>query len=306
MARRPTEPEILQARRRSREAYRLLAPALVLLAVFFAYPILWLLYVSTTVYNPVTSTSRTVWLAHYSRVLSSPEWWRSILNMAYFAGVYVPVTLAVAGVLALLLRRGVAGRPFLKAVFCSPCAVPVVAAALIWRAGYLARQGPIDRLLYMAGYDHPFGWAGWLAEPYLAMPCIALMCVWRDAGLVALILLSALGRIPVETYEMARVDGASRWQQFRSITLPLCGGTFGLCLILLVINVQALFQEIYVMTEDGGPANWTVSIPFLVYRKAYIDYEWGQAAALSVVLFALTVVIIVIQNRLLSRRLDWS
>ncbi len=305
MARQSAEPEILQARRRSREAYQLLAPAMVMLAVFFVYPIIWLFSVSTRVFNPVTGASRNVGLAHYSRVLASPEWWRSILNMAYFSGVYIPLTLAAALALALLMRRGVAGRPVLKAVFCSPWVVPVVAAALIWRAAYQPVQGPIDRLLYMAGHDRPFGWAGWLGEPYRAMPAIALMCLWRDAGLMALILLSAMGRIPGETYEMARVDGASRWQQLRSITLPMCSGTLGLCLILLIINVQALFQEIFVMTEDGGPANWTVSIAFLVYRKGYVDFEWGEAAALSMALFGVTIVVILIMKRMLSRRLNW-
>lgn len=302
------EPELLAARHPHHEAYVLLAPALLFLGLFFLYPVLWLAVVSTAKYNPVTSTARSTALGHYSVVLSSPALWRSILNTAYFSVVYVPLTLLSAGALAMLLNRRIVGRPLLKAVFCAPAVVPVVGAALIWRAAYMPVTGSVDRILFILGHDHSGAWAGWLGEPYLAMPCIALMCVWRDAGLFALILLAALGRIPRETYEMAHIDGASRRQAFTSVTLPMCLGTLGLCLVMLVINVQNVFQEIYVMTEDGGPANWTVNISFLVYRRAYgyVDPRWGEAAALSVVLFAVTVVLILIQNRILNRRLDWS
>ena len=306
VARQFTEPEVLRPRSRHLGAYLFLAPALAILAVFFLYPILWVISVSVADYDPVTATARTVGVAHYHDVISSTAVWRSILNTAYFAGVYIPLTLLSAGAIALLLSRRVAGRPLLKAIFCAPCVVPVVGAALIWRGAYMPNSGSIDRLLEIIGYEHGPAWGGWLAERYLAMPSIALMCVWRDAGLFALILLAALGRIPQATYELAEVDGASKWQTFRLVTLPMCLGTLGLCAIMLIINVQNVFQEIYVMTEDGGPANWTVNIPFLVYRKAYLDHDWGQGAALSVVLFVVTIVLILIQNRLLNKRLDWT
>ena len=306
MSKTSTEPEILKPKRRHLEAYLFVAPAMAVLAVFFLYPILWLVSVSMSEYDPVSATARSAALQHYSRVLSSPELWRGILNMAYFGGVYISLTVLAAGSIALLLNRRVAGKPLLKALFCSPCVIPAVGAALIWRAAYIPVYGSVDGMLAMLGHEHGADWAGWLGEPYLAMPCIALMCVWRDAGLFALILLSAFGRIPDEAYELAQLDGASRWQRLAYVTLPMSLGTVLLCLIMLVINVQNVFQEIYVMTEDGGPANWTVNVPFLVYRKVYLDPDWGQAAALSIVLFAVTVVLILIQNRLLNKRLDWS
>lgn len=301
------EPEIVRLKPRRREAFLFLAPALVLLGVFFLYPVVWLVSVSLTEYDPVTSSARTVGAVYYRELLTSPGLWRCILNMAYFSVVYVPLTLAGAALLAWLLDRRVLGSGALRALFAAPAVVPVVGAALIWRAAYEPFGGSLDRLLSQLGYEHGAGWAGWLAQPYLVTPCIALMCVWRDAGLLALIFASALARIPRETYELAQTDGATRWQTFRHVTLPLCSGTATLALVLLVINVQNVFQEIYVMTEDGGPANWSLNIPFLVYRSAsYLTHEWGHAAALSVILFAVTVIIILIQNRMLSRRLGWS
>jgi multiple sugar transport system permease protein len=306
VAKSSVEPEVLRVRPRARVAYLLLAPALAVLAVFFIYPILWTLFVSTVEYDPVTASSRSVGVAHYRHVLSSAAVWRSILNTAYFSAVYVPLTFAAAGLLALLLRGPVLGRPLLKTVFCSPCVIPTVAAALIWRAAYMPRSGSLDRVLYMLGFEHGPGWSGWLGEPYLAMPCIALMCAWRDTGFFALILLAALGRVPREAHELARADGASKWQTFCHVTAPLCAGTVALCLVMLFINVLNVFQEIYVMTDDGGPANWTVNIPFLIYRKVYLDQTWGTAAVLSVILFTVTVIVILIQNRMLNRRLDWS
>jgi len=301
-----TEPELLRARTRDRGAFLFLAPALIFLLVFLLYPVLWIAMVSTTRYDPVTATARGLTLAHYRDVLASPAAWRSILNTAYFSVVYIPLTLFTAGVIAWLLVRQVRAGSLLRAVFCSPCVIPTVAAALIWRAAYAPFTGSIDRLLQTFGFEHGSGWPGWLGEPYLAMPCIALMCVWRDTGFFAIILLSALTRVPGESYELARIDGATKRQQFTNVTLPMCSGTLELCLIMLLINVQSVFQEIYVMTEDGGPANWTLNVSFLVYRKAYLDRDWSQAAALSMVLFAVTAVVILIQNRILDRRLDWS
>jgi multiple sugar transport system permease protein len=296
----------LKVKSRQVSAFLFLAPALLFLGVFFLYPVLWTISISVAEYDPVTASARSAGMSHYRDVFTSPAVWRAILNTAYFSAVYIPLTLLSAGAIALLLGRRVRSAPLLRAIFCAPCVVPAVGAALIWRAAYAPSSGSIDRLLYMLGCEHGPGWAGWLAEPYLVMPCIALMCVWRDTGFFALILLSALARVPQETYELARTDGATRCQTFAHITIPMCLGTLGLCLVMLVINVQSVFQEIYVMTEDGGPANWSVNLAFLVYRRVYVDYSWGQAAALSVVLFAVTVVIILVQNRILNRRLGWT
>ncbi len=300
------EPLVLGPKARQRGAYVLLAPALLVIGLFLVYPIAWLLVVSMTDYDPVTSTASPAGLSRYAEVITSPAVWRSILNTAYFSAVYLPLVLLASGALALLLRGRVLGRPVLKAIFCSPCVVPAVGIALIWRSAFVPNNGSLDRLLYVLGYEHGSGWAGWLAEPYLAMPCIALMCAWRDTGFFALILLSALERIPREAYEMARTDGASAWQTFTSVTLPMCLGTLGLCLVLLLVNVQQVFQEIYVMTEDGGPANWTLNLSFLVYRKAFFDYAWGRAARLSVLMLVLTAVLVLILNQLLRKRMDWS
>lgn len=301
-----TEPELMTARHRHTRAYLFLAPALLFLAVFFAYPVVWMLRVSVSEYQPATGAARTVAFSYYADVLSSASTWRSILNTVYFAAIYIPLTLALAGVIALLLKRCMRSCSALKVAFCAPYVIPVAAAALIWRAAYQPNGGAIDRTLHLFGYAHDSGWAGWLAEPYLAMPCIALMCVWRDAGLFALILLAALARVPKAAIELAESDGATKWQTFKYVTVPMCLGTIGLCTIMLIINVQNVFQEIYVMTEDGGPANWTVNIPFLVYHNAYVDYDWGHATALSSVLFAVVVVLILVQNRLLNRRLNWK
>jgi ABC-type sugar transport system permease subunit len=307
MAKDYAEPEILTASRNERGAWLLLAPALVFLFAFFLYPLLWMLSISFADYDPHTATAETVGAAHYFDAFTSPPVWRSLLNTAYYGAVYVPLTLAGAGLLALLLRSRVAGRPALKAIFCSPCAIPVVAAALIWRAAYVGHSGALDRIRHLLGFHESAAWSGWLAESYLAMPCIALMNVWRDTGFFALILLAAVGRIPPSVYEMAAVDGASRGRVIRSLIIPLCAGTIGLCLTLAVVNVLNVFPEIFVMTEDGGPANWSLNLAFLVYRRVYHDENgWGLAAALSMLLTGVTLVIVLIQNRMLNRRLDWS
>ena len=169
------EPELIRVQHRHGGAYAFLAPALIVLGVFFVVPLLWMLRLSVSEYEPVTHTARTVALAHYRKVLVNPATWRSILNTVYFGAVYITLTLVLGGVIALLLRRCARSLPVLKAAVCAPCLTPVVAAALIWRAAYQPAGGAVDRFLHLFGPFPGSGWSGWLGEAYLAMPCIALM-----------------------------------------------------------------------------------------------------------------------------------
>ena len=300
------EPELLRPKTRARESYLFLLPALVIIGVFTIYPIVWIVMVSVEEFNPMTSTAKWVGLNYFADVLQSAPIWRAVLNTGYFGIIYIPLTLAGSWLVALFLERQMRGRAVLKAILCAPAVMPVVGMALVWRAAYAPVSGSIDRLLYMVGVDHSSTWSGWLNTPYLAMPSIALMCVWRDIGWFSLLFLAALMRTPREFYDMADLDGAGPWQKFIHVRIPACSGAIALSVIILLINTQNLFQEIFVMTEDGGPANWTLNAPFLVYRYVYTNYDWGHAAALSVVLLAISVVFILILNRMLKRRLNWT
>ena len=301
-----TEPELLRPKTRVRESYLFVAPALAVIVAFSIIPIIWVLAVSLERFNPMTATAQWAGLRSYLDVLESPAVWRAVLNTGYFGIFYIPLTLAGSWLLALLLERPVRGRPILQAIFCAPAVMPVVGMALVWRAAYEPMSGSIDRMLYLIGIDHSLSWSGWLGEPYLAMPSIALMCVWRDLGWFSLLFLAALSRAPRDSYDLADLDGAGAWDKFLHIKLPACAGAITLSIILLVINTQNLFQEIFVMSEDGGPANWTLNVPFLVYRRVYTDYDWGHAAALSTVILAMSIIFVLILNRMIKRRLNWT
>lgn len=298
------EPEILKPVFKTRAAYLLIAPAFIVFALFIFAPIAWMILTSFTEYNPITETAKETGFIHYRTLLTSPPMWRAILNMTYFSLIYIPVTMAVSWLLASLFRNRVAGSSILKGIFCAPYIIPAVAVALIWRSALMPVTGTLDKVLSLYGIIHPADWSGWLGEAYFAMPSLAIMCAWRDAGFLTLIMLAAMSRVPRESYELALLDGADRWQTFKSVTYPACRQALLLSFVLLVVNTQNLFQEIFVMTEDGGPANWTVNIPFLIYRNSFVNYAWGQAAAISTIFFVMSLVIIYVLDRTMSRRFN--
>jgi multiple sugar transport system permease protein len=275
-----------------------LAPALLLIAVFFFLPILAALLLSFTDFDIYAlgdlDRLRFVGFANYLNLLQSPLFWTALGNTFYFVIVGGPLSVAISLGAALLVNARLTRFPGLfRAAFFLPVVTTLVAVAVVWRYLYHPRYGLLNYGLSLLGIE-PIDWLG---DPAWAMPAIILMAVWKNFGFNMIIFIAGLQNIPTSLYEAARLDGANAWRQFRYITLPLLGPTFLFVALMTMIGYFQVFAEPYVMTQ-GGPANRTLSVVLLMYEEGFRWWNMGYASAAAFVLFVLILAGTVLQLKL--------
>src|SRR5207244_502236 len=274
-------------RRRIDPALCFVAPALGLIGVFFLVPVVASLVLSFTdldIYAIADARHlRLVGADNYATLLRDPRFCTALRNTLYFVLVGGPLSVAVSlGAALLVAARLARWKGFFRTVFFLPVVTTLVAVAVVWRYLYHPRQGLLNVLLGLAGI-HPIDWLG---DPRWAMPAIILLAVWKNFGFNMVIFIAGLQSIPERLYEAARIDGASAWQQFRRVTLPMLAPTFVFVAVVTMIGYFQLFAEPYVMTQ-GGPANRTLSVVLLMYEEGFRWWNMGYGAAVAFVLFAI-------------------
>jgi multiple sugar transport system permease protein len=214
------------------------------------------------------------------------------MNTAYLALVYIPLVMLASLGLALLLNRQFPLRNLYRALYFTPVVTSIVAISLLWQWLLEPEFGLINYWLSLVGIRGPL----WLASPEWAMPGIILMRVWWGAGFYMVILLAGLQAISPVFYEAAKIDGANGWQCFRFVTLPLLSPALFLVFVMATILTLQEFEQIYMMTA-GGPADATNVMVLHIYRQAFRYFRMGDAAALSVFLFAILALLTYFQFR---------
>ena len=265
--------------------WALAAPALAVIAIFFAVPVVMGLALSLTDFDLYAladlSTLRFVGLDNYVRLLQTPLFWQALVNTLYFVAVGVPVSIGLSLGTALLLNARVARwQGFFRTALFAPVVTTVVAVAVIWRYLLHTRYGLINQTLASIGIDP----VDWLGDPDWSMPAIILFAAWKNFGYNMVILLAALQAIPRELYESARVDGAGSLRQFTDLTLPMLTPTLVMVGILTLAGYFQLFAEPYVMTQ-GGPLRSTVSVLYFMYEEGFRWWNLGYASAVAFLLF---------------------
>lgn len=283
-------------------AWWFIGPALLVITVFFFLPVLAALAVSLTDFDLYALADlrnlRFVGLENYWRLLQTPLFWESLGNTAYFVVVGVPLSLAASLGTALLLNSPLARfRAFFRTAFFAPVVTTLVAVAVVWRYLFHTRYGLLNYSLAWLGID-PIDWLG---DPRWAMPAIIVLAVWKNFGYNMIIFVAALQSIPADLYEAARIDGASAWRQFRSITIPMMAPTLLLVSILTIAGYFQLFTEPYVMTQ-GGPLQSTVSVLYFMYEEGFKWWNLGSASAVAFLLFLLIFAVTALQLRFARRR----
>jgi multiple sugar transport system permease protein len=263
----------------------LAAPALIVIAVFFAVPVIAGLALSLTDFDLYAladlSTLRFVGLQNYARLLQTPLFWQALGNTFYFVVVGVPVSIGLSLAAALLLNARVARWPsFFRTALFAPVVTTVVAVAVIWRYLLHTRYGLINQGFEAIGLAP----VNWLGDPRWAMPAIILFAAWKNFGYNMIILLAALQAVPREMYESARVDGAGAWRQFSDLTIPMLVPTLVMVGIMTISGYFQLFAEPYVMTQ-GGPLRSTVSVLYFMYEEGFRWWNLGNASAVAFLLF---------------------
>jgi multiple sugar transport system permease protein len=261
------------------------APALIVLGLFFALPVASALLLGLTDFDLYALADpaqlRFVALDNYIELLRTPIFWKSLWNTTYFVVVGVPLSIAVSLAAALLLDSGLArAKAFFRTALFAPVVTTLVAVAVIWRYLFHTSYGLVNWALGQVGIAS----VDWLGDPRWAMPTIIGFAVWKNFGYNMVILLAGLQAIPRELYEAARIDGASTWRQILHITLPSLGPVLLVVSVITVSGYFQLFAEPYVMTR-GDPLQSTVSVLYFMFEEGFKWWNLGRASAVAFMLF---------------------
>jgi multiple sugar transport system permease protein len=265
-------------RRNDRAAYLFLLPWFAGM-LFTIIPFFASLYLAFTDYNLLT-TPEWIGLQNFTEMFSDERLHKSLQVTFVYTFVSVPISLAVALAVAMLLNKGIRGLPFYRSVYYLPSLLgSSVAVVMLWRYVF-GNDGIVNEFLGFLGITGP----SWVADPAFALSTLITLNVWTF-GSSMVIFLAALRQIPQMYYEAAAVDGAGRWRQFRSVTLPLLSPIVFFNLVLSVINSFQTFTQGYVMSAGtGGPADSTLFYNLYLYQKGFTDFEMGYASAMAWVL----------------------
>ena len=281
-----------------RLGYLLVAPVVLLLLAVTAYPLgynLWNSFHSVNL-SEAGSAHSFVGLDNYTKMFGSSVWLRSLERTAAFTAVSVLLETVVALGLALMLHRNFRGRGLLRAAILIPWAVPTVVSATLWKTMFDPRTGFVDYLLGNAGL--PGAHTTWLAGIWTSWAAIFVADAWKNVPFMAIILLAGLQVIPQEVYEAARIDGASSWQAFRRMTLPLLKPALAVALIFRTLQAFLVFDVIYIMT-GGGPGVSTETLSFLNWQTFLVGTDFGYGGAISVILVVIALAISAVYVRFL-------
>ncbi|MEV0157428.1 sugar ABC transporter permease [Micromonospora sp. NPDC050686] len=300
----PGRPAPVRRRKRLRQAltgWAFSAPFTVLFVVFMALPVVVSLVMSftdlrsTDLRNPLAVNF--LGIDNYARLFSDRLFLRSAVNTLVFVAVGVPLTMVLALAAATGLNSGlVRFRTLFRVGFYLPVVTSIVAIAVVWRFLLDPEIGLVNNLLRLVGVDGP----SWLYDTRLALPSLIVMAAWRNFGFLMVIFLAGLQAVPADLYEAATLDGATRWQQFRNVTLPMLRPTLLFGGVVTGVGYLQLFEEPFVMTQ-GGPLSSTLSVSFHIYNQFGFG-NYGYAAAASYVLFLAIVALSAVQFRLLRER----
>ncbi|MEV4619073.1 sugar ABC transporter permease [Asanoa sp. NPDC049573] len=289
------------ARRESRWALLFLAPWVIGFLVFYAGPMVASLWLSFTDYDVINAPTF-VGLDNYRQMMSDPMVARSLGNTVYFTLLHVPLTMAISLGLALLLTRIGRLSGFFRTVFYLPVMTPAVAVGILFLLLLNTQDGMINRFLGWFGIDGP----SWTTDPHWVMPGIVLMSLW-SLGSTVILYLAALQNVPRELHEAATVDGASAWQRFRSVTVPMISGTLFFTLIVNTIASLQMFSEVYTMyfgnqaTQQRFNADAATFYVIYLFQQAFQFLHMGFASAMAWLLFLVILLITIVQVRVSKR-----
>jgi multiple sugar transport system permease protein len=283
------------ARRRTRLGLLMVAPAAIMLGLFFLWPLTQTVRMSFYDW-PMLGEHTWVGLQNYTDALGDEDFLAAVGFTLKYTLIATPLLFAVALLLALLVRRGTRAARGFQTIFFIPVVVGMAAASYVWMYMFQPDLGPASALGERAGLldasQNSF------ATFTSALVIVLGMVTWKVVGLQMLLLSSGLQSIPVEVNEAARIDGAGRWQAFRHITLPLLRPTLALVLVFSVAGSLLAFDQFFIMTA-GGPSNSTITAVFQTYRTSFIQFELGAGAAMSVLLMVALAAVSALQMLLL-------
>lgn len=231
----------------------------------------------------------------YAIIAQDPRFWKALLHNFYFVLIVVPIQTALAMLLAILINQKLTGMNFFRTIYFSPVVTAMAVIAVVWAFLYNPQFGLINQMLeFVSGGK--IGPYQWLDDSKMAMPAIMIMSIWQGVGFQMIIFLAGLQDIPEDLYEAAGIDGAGVFAKFRYVTFPMLRNTMVFVILTTTILAFRLFDQVQVMTPDGGPNESTSTIVWYAIRKGWRENEVGYASAISVLFVVLVLIISVLQR----------
>jgi ABC-type sugar transport system permease subunit len=286
--------------RRLATALPFILPSFIGVVLFLLVPVVIVLLLSFFQWNFLTSP-HWVGFANYVTMTKDDHVFHALAVTAYYVLWNIPIQTVIALGLAILLNRNMPALGIYRALFVLPFMSTPVAMAVVWSWMFNAQSGLINHVLALAGIHGP----DWLGNPQTALPVVAMVSNWQYAGYNMLFFLAGMQTIPAALYEAASIDGASAVKQFFRITLPLLNATMLFVLVTDVIGSFQIFDTVYVMTQ-GGPASATTVINYQIYSTAFRSFNVGSAAAMSLTLFGVILLVTFIQFRFFRNRTTYE
>ncbi|MDE1991427.1 MAG: sugar ABC transporter permease [Rhizobiaceae bacterium] len=272
-------------------AWLFVSPVVTGFLVFFVGPLVAVVIYSLSEWNLLTQQASFIGMENYVDALTqNPDFWLVIRNSLIFAAGLVPANMILALCLALALSRPFFGVVFFRTIFFAPVVTSAVAWAIVWKFLLQGENGFVNQMLAVVGIHGP----NWLRDPNWAMVAVIFTRVIKMVGLNMILYIAALQSVPRDYEEAARLEGASRWQIFWTITWPLLAPTTLVIMILTMIGSFKVFDHIYLMT-NGGPENGTLVLAFYIYQQGFKFFNTGYASALAIIMFVVILALTILQ-----------
>lgn len=280
--------------RKDTVGYVFTAPYMLFLLVFTAYPLLFSFYLVFHSWDLITPPEY-IGLRNFHFLLHDADFWQALLNTLIFLAIHIPAQVFCSIVIAMALAEKIVAKTFFRAAFFLPVIISGAVVTILWAKLYSTDAGIFNQLLALAGIAP----VKWLTSTSLAMPSIAVMATWKNMGFYIVLFLAGLLSIPAHLYEVSKIEGTTRWQDFWYITLPLLKPTMLLVVVLSTFGAFSLFIEPYVMT-GGGPLNSTMSVVLYMYKQAFLFQHMGYAATVGFALAVIILLVVLVQKKYLD------
>ncbi|BFL45249.1 carbohydrate ABC transporter permease [Lactonifactor longoviformis] len=285
-------------KRRRLAGYSLIAPAVLILIITFAVPLLYSFIISISDSNAIVANKfELVGLKNYISVLQNSKFQSALFHTCFFVITTILLEFIIGFIVALLLYRETAGSKFFKLIFAVPLMVAPVVSGLQWRWLFADQYGIINHLLSKIGIEAPL----WFTTAQTSWVTIIVANLWLAAPFVILVLLAGLGGLSEEMNEAAEIDGANKWQVFRSIILPQLKPTILIILVIRLTDAFRIYDLIYILT-GGGPGGKTEVLSTYIYKRIFTDWDFGRGSAASFIVMVIICLLSLLCSKLMSEK----
>jgi ABC-type sugar transport system permease subunit len=274
--------------------YAMTSPYILYFSFFVAFPLIFSLILVFHKWN-IVMPMEWVGLGNFERLFNDSLFFKALFNTFIFLAIHIPLQIAAALFLAVLLNHPIKFRSLYRAVYFMPVVVSSIVTTILWQQLFAYETGLLNNLLTSIGLSK----IPWINSPELAMPSIAIMASWKQVGLYIVLFLVGLQNIPNYLYEAAKIDGAGTVKQFFYITLPSLKNTMVLVVVLSTIGGFSLFVEPLVMT-GGGPMNSSLSVMLYIYNQAFVFGHMGYAATMAFIFAFIILIVVLVQKTILE------